>query len=770
VKRNRTIHSVCYFRRIVLPTLFLRAMAGVFLAGIVNASDVDFRRDVLPILSGKCFHCHGPDDAARQAGLRLDMADSVFRTEHPIVLPGDSSGSELIRRIIDQDPDIQMPPPATSNKGLTAAEIAILRQWIDQGAVWESHWAYESVIRPALPVVSTPEWPRNPIDHFVLSRLDQEGLQPSPESCKETLLRRVSYDLTGLPPAPDEIRDFLSDASGEAYEKAVDRLLASPHFGERWARHWLDAARYADSTGFETDAPKPMWKYRDWVIQAFNDDMKFDQFMLRQLAGDLLPNASADDRIATGFLLCGPQDGGSEPARLDAVIDRTNTVGTVLLGLTLGCAQCHSHKFDAISQEEYYRLFAFINSADEQMMEFASPAELAERDALRSRIAALISDRATYATQRGLTDVATDSGYQEKSKTIAEHESRLPRFDMTSVIAAAAPTRTTTLFVRGEFSQPGEPVTPGVPAILHPMPAGPPTRLELAHWLASSQNPLTPRVTVNRIWQQFFGRGLVETENDFGTQGTPPSHPELLDWLAAELIELRWRLKPLMRLIVTSTTYRQSSDRRDALEQLDPENRLLARQSRIRLDAEAIRDSALAVSGLLSRKLGGSSVFPFQHDGIMVNRATAAPWIMSEGEDRYRRTMYTHYWRLTPHPLLQTFDAPDSLTSCTRRRPTNTPLQALTLLNDPIFIECAEAMADKICKDSSDTSTCIRQLFFTCLGRAPDVEELEILMRVKSEAHARFNASNATGLSIDSVVWTQVVRVLLNSDEFITRE
>lgn len=745
-------------------------MAGVLLAGMVNANDIDFRREVLPILSGKCFHCHGPDDAARQAGLRLDMPESVFRTEHPIVHPGDSSGSELMRRIIDQDPNIQMPPPAAANRGLSTAEIETLRQWIDQGAVWESHWAYEPVIRPLLPGVSASQWPRNPIDHFVLSRLEQEGLPPSPESRKETLLRRVSFDLTGLPPDVDALREFLADSSSEAYEKAIDRLFASPHFGERWARHWLDAARYADSTGFETDAPKPMWKYRDWVINAFNHDMPFDQFMLSQLAGDLLPDASVDDRTATGFLLCGPQDGGSEPARLDAVIDRTNTFGTVFLGLTLGCAQCHSHKFDAISQEEYYRLFAFINSADEQILEFAAPSELAERDALKSQIAALISDRTAYAAQLGLTDAAKDAGYQARSKTIAEHEARLPRFDTTSVMTVAVPPRTTTLFVRGELSQPGETVTPGVPAILHSMPDGPPTRLELARWLASSRNPLTPRVTVNRIWQQFFGRGLVETENDFGTQGTPPSHPELLDWLAAELVAQRWRLKPLMRLIVTSSTYRQSSDRREIPEQLDPENRLLARQSRIRLDAEAIRDTALVVSGLLSRKLGGPSVFPFQHDGIMVNRATAAPWIMSEGEDRHRRTMYTHYWRLTPHPLLQTFDAPDSLTSCTRRRPANTPLQALTLLNDPIFIECAEVIAERMLENSSDPATCMRQLFLTCLGRPPDVEELKILMRVKSEAHARFSASNGTRLSLDSAVWTQVVRALLNSDEFITRE
>jgi len=766
---NCTIQSSNDWQQSVLFVICLLTVTSASSARSSKADEIRFDRDVLPVLSGKCFQCHGPDDDARKAGLRLDTHDAVFRTENPIVRPGDSLHSEMIQRIIAQDPDVRM-PPADSNRVLTTGEIEILRKWIDQGAEWGSHWAYQSVIRPPLPVASLAQWPRNPIDQFVLARLDREGLTPSPEVGKETLLRRVSLDLTGLPPAPDEIREFLADSSAEAFDKVVDRLLASPHFGERWGRHWLDAARFADSTGFETDAPKPIWKYRDWVIQSFSEDMPFDQFVLRQLAGDLLPDASPDDRIATGFLLCGPQDGGSEPARLDAVIDRTNTIGTVFLGLTLGCAQCHSHKFDAISQQEYYQLFAFMNSADEQILEFAAPEELAKRDELKAQVAALIADRATYAEQQALTNTALDQGYQERSRTIKELEARLPHFDATSVLTTAAPARTTTVFVRGELSQPGESVVPGVPAVLPPMPDGPRTRLQLAQWLTSPQNPLTPRVTVNRIWQQFFGRGLVETENDFGTQGMLPSHPELLDWLAAVLLKQQWRLKPLMRLIVTSSTYRQSSDRRADLDQVDPENRLLARQSRLRLESEAIRDSALAASGLMSRKLGGPSVFPFQHEGIMVNRATAAPWVISDEEDRHRRTVYTYYWRLTPHPLLQTFDAPDSLTSCTRRRQTNTPLQALTLLNDPVFVECSEAMAGKLSESSLDEATCIRHAFLECLGRLPDSKELEILMRVRSEAYEQFEAVNTNGLPIDTAAWTQVIRVLFNSDEFITRE
>ncbi len=363
-----------------------------------------------------------------------------------------------------------------------------------------------------------------------------------------------------------------------------------------------------------------------------------------------------------------------------------------------------------------------------------------------------------------------NAGYQERSKTIINLEAQLPRFDNTAVLTVAAPPRQTTMFLRGEFSQPGDAVLPGVPAVLPPMPEGPRTRLEFADWPTSPQNPLTPRVTVNRIWQQLFGRGMVETEDDFGTQGTQPSHPELLDWLAAALIEHQWKLKPVIRLIVTSSTYRQSSDQRPDLELHDAENRLLARKSRTRLDAEAIRDSALTASGLLSRTIGGPGVFPFQHEGIMVNRATPAPWIMSDGENRHRRTLYTHYWRLTPHPLLQTFDVPDSLTSCTRRRSTNTPLQSLTLLNDPVFVECAEALARQISSDSGDEETGVRKVLLRCLGRMPDAEELHLLTSVRSEAQQRFEASHETGLAVDVAAWTQVVRVVLNSDEFLTRE
>jgi hypothetical protein len=729
---------------------------------------VDFSRDVLPILSANCFPCHGPDDQARQAKLRLDTREGALRTDRPVIQPGNVKLSELVRRVSSEDPDERM-PPADSNRQLTPRQIELLRRWVDEGAVWNGHWAFQTLRRPEVPQVNDETWSRNAIDRFVLARLKQSALRSAPEADKATLLRRVTLDLIGLPPTPDDVATFLADDEPDAYERAVERLLASPHYGERWGRHWLDAARYADSTGFETDALRAMWKYRDWVIEAFNDDLPFDEFTIKQLAGDLLPSASTADRIATGFLLCGPQDGGSEPSRLDAVVERTNTIGSVFVGLTLGCSQCHSHKFDPISQREYYRLFAFFNAADESVLELAPPDQVARRDALRAQLAALSAERDLYSAKLTAGTATNDPGHQERSRTIDLLKRQIPQLDSAQVFVAPSAPRITTIFVRGEYSRPGEVVTPDVPAVLPAMPSGQHTRLDLARWLVSTQQPLTPRVTVNRVWQQFFGRGLVETENDFGVQGARPTHPELLDWLATEFVASGWRLKSLHRLIVGSATYRQSSHRQAEVDALDPENRLLARQSRLRLEAETIRDSALVASGLWSPKVGGPSVFPFQHDGIMLNRATPAEWIASSGTDRYRRSLYTHYWRLTPHPFLQTFDTPDSLTACTRRRPSNTPLQALTLLNDPTFVECAEVLAQRVMREAPDSDReRLDRAYQLCLGRPAVAEEQTLLMEMLAAARARFIAASKP--VADRAAWTQICRVLFNVDEFVTRE
>ena len=621
--RSRLQHR---FHWAILATLFaLWALATVELqtADAEAARGVSFSRDVLPILSAKCFRCHGPDEQTREADLRLDTESGALRSENPVIRPGRSGESELVRRITSGDPDERM-PPAEANRQLTPSEIDTLTRWVDDGAEWGSHWAFETPLRPLVPAPAGDRWSRNAIDRFVLARLNEGGLSPSPEAPPGVLLRRVTLDLTGLPPTPEEIDAFLADDRPDAYERVVERLLASPHYGERWGRHWLDAARYADSTGFETDAPRSNWRYRDWVIAALNDGMPFDRFTIEQLAGDLLPGATRDDRIATGFLLCGPQDGGSEPSRLDAVVERVSTIGNVYMGLSVGCAQCHSHKFDPLSQQEYYGLFAFFNAADESVLELAPNEEVSRRNALQAQVAALTTERDEYAKTLGDGNPQQDAGYQARTQTIEELKTQIPELPHAPVLHQPVNPRTTTMFVRGEYTQPGDVVAPDVPNCLPPMPAGPPTRLEFAKWLVSAEHPLTARVTVNRVWQRFFGRGLVETENDFGVQGARPTHPELLDWLSREFIDNGWQLKLLQRLIVCSATYRQASWRRDDLDAVDPENRLLARQSRLRLEAESIRDAALGASGLLSSKIGGPGVFPFQHDGVMLNRATPA--------------------------------------------------------------------------------------------------------------------------------------------------
>lgn len=768
---DRLVAHRTMFRSVTLCALCLGTLSANCLAQ--TSPTIDFNRMVLPILSKNCFPCHGPDVKSRQAELRLDLRETALRTEKPVIVPGRADASLVIQRITSEDTETRM-PPVDSPRQLTSHEIEILRRWVNEGATWTEHWSFMSVNRPSSPHVRDSTWSSSVIDDFILERLEQDALRPSPAAAGETLLRRAYLDLIGIPPTIRDRAEFLADVRPDAYERVVDRLLASPQFGERWGRHWLDAARYADSTGFETDAPRSMWKYRDWVFNALNADMSFDQFLIRQIAGDLLPGASVDDRVATGFLLNSQQDGGSEPARLDAVVDRVNTLGTVCLGLTLGCAQCHSHKFDPVSQVEYYGLFAFVNSAEDLQLEFAAPEQIARRDALQAQLASLTAERTTYAEKIPKDAQKTDAGLLERSATIEQLSQRIPKFDIAQVIRVPATVRTTTTFLRGDYSQPGEAVLPHVPGILPSIPEGPRTRLELARWFVSHDQPLTPRVTVNRIWQQLFGRGLVETESDFGTQGARPTHPQLLDWIAADFMQHDWGTKRLLRTIVGSSVYRQASHRRDDLVQIDPDNRLLARQSRLRLEAEAVRDSTLAVCGLLSTKFGGPSVFPYQPEGIMLNRATPAPWSISPGEDRYRRGAYTHYWRLTPHPQLQTFDAPDAITACTRRQPATTPLQALTLLNDATFVEAAEAMARTVCEGDGDDTVRLTQVFEQSLARFASDDERQLFMEFLTETRKRFR-STASGADanvdrVEQTAWTQVVRTILNLEEFIVRE
>ena len=757
--------------------IILAIFIGISRVGEVIAqptAQINFNLDVLPVLSRACFPCHGPDENARQANLRLDTKEGALRTDKPLVISGSPEQSKLFQRLVSRDPEEQMPPPDAQQK-LTESDVEVVRQWINDGAAWSEHWSFRVITRPRPPMVERFDWPQNEIDRFILDRLTRIGLKPSVQANDQTLLRRVTLDLLGLPANRDAQRDFFSDERPDAFERVIDRLLASPHFGERWGRHWLDAARYADSSGFEGDPPRVVWKYRDWVLNAINDDLPFDEFVVQQLAGDLLPDASPQNRIATGFLLNSQQDGGSETSRLDAVVDRVNTIGTVFLGLTVGCAQCHSHKFDPLTQREYYALFAFVNSADEAKLEFATPEQFARRDALVAEVASLTAERTSYAATLSAERIKSDPGYLERTANIDSLTGRIPTFESAQVLQPATPGRVTTMFIRGEFHRPGEPVSPDVPQILPPLPPGSRTRLEFARWLVSADQPLTPRVTVNRVWQHLFGRGLVETENDFGTQGSRPTHPELLDWLASELPRRGWRLKSLIRQITLSSTYRQASHHRLDVDAIDADNRWLARQSRPRLEAEVICDTALAAGGLLSTKIGGPSVFPFQPDGIMINRATPAPWKISPGEDRYRRGLYTYYWRLTPHPMLQTFDAPDAITSCTRRQSSNTPLQALTLLNDPMFTEAANAIAREIVSSRLENDDQrVNRMFQLCLTRLPDAHERKLLNQVLNRARSPLTEGTSgktrSAENVERLAWTQLAQTILNLEEFVVRE
>ncbi|HEX8914754.1 MAG TPA: DUF1549 and DUF1553 domain-containing protein, partial [Humisphaera sp.] len=596
----------------------------------------------------------------------------------------------------------------------------------------------------------------------------------------------ASLDLTGLPPTPEQIDAFVADKSLDAYEKQVDRLLASPAYGERWAKHWLDAARYADSNGYSIDAPREMWRWRDWVIAALNRDLPFDQFTIEQIAGDLLPNATDEQKIATGFHRNTQinQEGGIDPEqfRIEAVIDRVGTTGTVWLGLSVACAQCHNHKFDPIAQKEYYRLFAFLNNQDEPTMKVG---DAAQQQAHAAKVAAA---EAEYKRLEAAAKAAPDKG---KSVAVELGIRKRELADLkkqtgaTTLVLAERPTpRDSFVFIKGDFTRPGEPVTPGTPAVLHPLKttAAKPNRLDLARWLVDGDNPLTARVQVNRIWMRYFGRGIVETDNDFGTQGTPPSHPELLDWLATEFQRSGWSQKAIHRLIVTSGTYRQSSVARKDLAEADPYNKLLGRQNRVRLDAEVVRDVGLAASGLLVNKVGGPSVFPPQPDGVSSLGQVKREWKASTGPDRYRRGLYTFLYRATPHPLLAGFDAPDGTSTCTRRLRSNTPLQALTVLNDAAFVEMAQALAAKATAKAGDDAARAAYMFRLATSRTPDAEETKILLGLLEKERKAFaaDAKAASDLAGDRkpkdakpeefAAWTIVARAVLNADEAITRE
>ena len=989
-----------------------RLLLLLFVAVPARADDkpVSVERDVRPILARNCFGCHGPDEKARKAKLRLDVEESA----KGVIVAGEPDASDLVKRITG-DGDDRMPPPK-AGKPLPPEQVDLITRWVQQGAKWGRHWAFQKPVRPPLPAVRAADWPKSPVDRFVLARLEKEGLAPSPEADKYTLARRVALDLTGLPPDPELVKRFVADRSPEAYEHFVDELLKSPAYGERWARMWLDLARYADTKGYEKDLGRTMWRYRDWVIEAFNNDLPFDQFTLRQLAGDLMPGATTDHLLATAFHrnTMVNDEGGTddEEFRVAAVKDRTDTTMQVWMGLTAGCAKCHTHKYDPISHTEYYRLYAFFNQTvdadtgdeapkvptptaaqQEQIAklqaewmrvrqelhtytdEFKAAAAKWEAEAKKrggwtvakptAMTAAsgswmkVIDDgsvlveprrpaRETYTVtlpagtkpitgirlevlpdkshpKGGVGRTANDGNFvlsrfvvkaKAKDGTVTElpiatatadfsqdqypveHAIKNPdpkkhgwgvapkqleihqavfalaepvtpkpgtelevtldhQFEFTypgfslgrfrlfltgdespsisgelpaelkmifmqpaerrtaeqqnyvlayyagvaadrkplrdkleglkkeieavpvpqTPILRELPTskrRATHVHVRGNFLEKGEAVEPAVPAAFHPLPADyPKDRLGLAGWLVHPDNPLTARVVVNRLWAHLFGRGLVETQEDFGSQGQPPTHPDLLDWLATEFRDNGWSTKGILKTIVMSATYRQSAKVAPDLLKRDPANRLLARGPRFRLEAEQIRDQALAASGLLSKKMFGPSVMPPQPEGLWRSAYNGAKWVTATGEDRYRRGIYTFLKRTAPYPAMTTFDAPSRELCTVRRIATNTPLQALVTLNDEAFVEMARALAGKMQSAGKTPEEQIAHGLQRALIRPAKPEEVAVLKNLyeaRLEHYAKHpdEAKKLAG-SPELAALTAVGNVILNLDEFLTK-
>lgn len=774
------------------------------------ASTIDFTRDILPILSDHCFECHGPDESRRKAGLRLDT-ESGSREDlggYAAIEPGCSDCSVLISRVQSEDPDEQMPPPE-SNKALTEAEKDLLRQWVDAGAEYEAHWAWNPPTQQELPLSTRDsDWPRNEVDHFVLQRLMEENLKPSPEADRTNLIRRVTLDLTGLPPTPEEVNAFLADDSPDAFEKVVDRLLDSPHYGERMAVDWLDAARYADTNGYQVDRDREMFAWRDWVIDVFNQNMPFDVFTIEQLAGDLLPNPTLRQRIATGFNRnhMMNEEGGIIPEEFLAEYcsDRVETTMTIWLGQTFICARCHDHKYDPFTQRDYYSIYAFFHNVTEQgrgnygapiqrnnppMIQLPSP----ELESARAQAQAELRE-----AEKRLANAAEDLDQREAlKKKVDALKKKAEQADLAIptalVMEELSEPRPTHILVRGAYDRLGEPVYPDTPTSLHPMNEDlPRNRLGLARWLMDPNNPLTARVTVNRLWQSVFGTGIVPTPEDFGTRGEHPSHPALLDWLAVECVKSGWNIKAMMRLLTTSATYRQRSHATQELLERDPENRLLARSSRHRLQAEFLRDQALAAAGLLSLKMGGPSVKPYHPPGLyeqVVAGSSANTYVQDKGEDLFRRTMYTYWKRSVPHPAMLTFDVPFRESCAVRRSRTNTPMQALNLMNDTTYVEAARHLAHRMLKESVPSLEAqLTHGFRLVLARMPSPEELAYLKNAVERSLNEFtNAPDQANalLSIgesgdvfsntkhDPAEWaahTIAASIILNLDETVTRE
>ncbi len=748
------------------------ALAACWSAALHSPADgaerISFNREIRPLLADRCFHCHGPSEAAREADLRLDRSDGrhgpfADRSDGPVIQPGKPESSLLWQRLTTDDSALRMPPAESGKQRLSDSELALIQRWIRTGAEYDDFWAFVPPQPQSLPALRNQAWAAPHVDSFVRARLEAAQLPPQPPADRRSLIRRVTLDLTGLPPSLQEIDDFLHDTTPNAYGRLVDRLLATPRYGEHMAKYWLDLVRFADTNGIHHDHYREMTPYRDWVIRAFNDNLAFDDFIAYQIAGDLYPQPSLDQQIASGFnrlhLVIDRGTALPEESYTRNVVDRVSAIGTAFLGLTLGCAVCHDHKYDPVTQQDFYQLFAFFNNLDTppetpgrnphppwiRIPDEAQAARLAAFDAQLAALAAEIeklkAGPPAPADRPGVDPEAEppvprlrelESQFQAVTKARGEFEQQLP---LTLVSKERADVRPAFILTRGAYDRPGREVTRNTPAFLPPLVAAGPvkSRLDLAHWLTDENHPLTARVTVNRIWQQFFGVGLVKTSEDFGAQGEYPSHPRLLDHLAHQFVQSGWDVKRLVRLIVMSTTYRQSSRASVDAFRRDPENRLLARGSRFRMDSEMIRDQILFVSGRLNNTMYGRSVKPPQPPNLwksvsMVSSSTYA-FTPDSGERIYRRSVYSFWKRAMPPPQMTIFDAPTRESCIARRERTNTPVQALVLMNESQFFLAAQRFARQLLADASlSDADRLQRAYETITSRRPDATELARLL------------------------------------------
>ena len=753
----------------------LNACSNAGLSGDALPDVVSYNYDVRPILSDKCFNCHGPDARKREAGLRLDIASEAYKAlqEHPqkhAIVPGKPEASELFARITTSDTSLLMPKVSSKLPRLSEREVSILKRWIEQGAKYEPHWAFATPRQAALPTVQAKSWPVNEIDYFILSKMERQALSPNEPADKERLLKRVCMDLTGILPTPEETAAFVNDGDKQAYEKQVDRLLQLPQFGEKMAIGWMDLARFADSHGFQDDSYRSQWPWRDWVIDAFNRNMRYDTFVTWQLAGDLLPNATKEQLLASGFNRNHKitEEGGviDEEYRVQYVTDRTNTFGRSMLAMTVECAKCHDHKYDPFSQKNYYQLYAFFNNVKEVGLE------------------STVGGPETYAKNPRMT--ITNDDVQKTLRFI--HKRDTGKLEV-SVMADRDTVRKTYVLLRGNYDTPGDEVRPSTPEVVLPFDTTrwKTNRLGLAQWMFDKSNPLTARVFVNRIWQEFFGRGIVKTVSDFGMQGELPTHPELLDWLAVDFQQHGWDIKRLIRQIVVSATYRQSGKISAEKLKKDPLNIYWSYAPRTRFPAELVRDVLLSSSGLLNTGIGGPSVKPYQPPGLWElatsGRGILKKYIQDTGQLLYRRGLYTFIKRTVPPPSMMIFDASNRDECQTGRYRTNTPLQALVMLNDPTMLEASKALADRLLQAKTNPEQIITAAFRSIICRTPDQKEIDLLLAYWNQAVDDYKKNPAGAAKIIAVgnykavskdaiqlaIAMQTIQVMYNMQEAITK-